>query len=55
MLKKATLIGNLGNVPAVRPTANRSAVTTLSVATHEAWTTTDGTRERRREWHSVLV
>ncbi len=55
MLNKVILIGNLGNVPTVRPTANGSAVTTLSVATHEAWTTADGTRERRTEWHTVVV
>ena len=55
-LNKVMIIGNLGADPELRYTNNNQAVTTLSVATHEAWGGKDGSeRQERTEWHKVVV
>ncbi len=54
MVNKVTLIGNLGRDPELFQTQNGQAVARLSVATNEVWMK-DGERQRRTEWHRVLV
>ena len=54
-LNKVILIGNLGNDPEVRSTANGSRVATLSVATSRQWTTQSGEKQEKTEWHRVVL
>lgn len=55
MLNKVMLIGRLGRDPELRYTQNGSPVTTLNIATDEAYTDKDGNRVERTEWHRVVV
>ena len=54
MVNKVVLIGNLGRDPELFHTQSGQAVVRLSVATNEVWTK-DGERQRRTEWHRVVV
>jgi single-strand DNA-binding protein len=54
-VNKVILIGNLGNDPEVRSTANGSTMTTISVATSESWKDRQtGQQQERTEWHRVV-
>ena len=55
-INKVILVGNLGNDPDVRTTANDSVVANLSVATSESWTDKNtGQRQTKTEWHRVVM
>jgi single-strand DNA-binding protein len=54
MVNKVVLIGNLGRDPELFQTQSGRAVARLSIATNEVWTK-DGERQRRTEWHRVVV
>ena len=54
MVNKVTLIGNLGRDPELFQTQSGQAVARLSIATNEVWTK-NGERQRRTEWHRVVV
>ena len=54
MVNKVVLIGNLGRDPELFHTQSGQTVARLSVATNEVWTK-DGERQRRTEWHPVVV
>jgi len=54
MVNKVTLIGNLGRDPELFHTQTGRAVARLSIATNEVWMK-DGERQRRTEWHRVVV
>ncbi len=54
MVNKVVLIGNLGRDPELFQTQGGRAVARLSLATNEVWTK-DGERQRRTEWHRVVV
>lgn len=54
-VNKAILIGNLGADPEVRYTASGTAVANFRIATSENYTTRDGTRETRTEWHRIVA
>lgn len=54
-INKVILIGNLGKDPEVRYMPSGGAVTTLSVATSEAWKDKQtGEQHERTEWHRVV-
>lgn len=54
-VNKVTLIGNLGQDPEVRYTANGSAVANVSIATAESWKDREsGDLQERTEWHRVV-
>ncbi len=54
-VNKVILIGNLGNDPDVRYTANGKAITNISLATSESWKDKDsGEQQERTEWHRVV-
>ena len=55
-LNKVQLIGHLGQDPDLRylPTSGQP-VASFSIATDEAFTGNDGTRQERVEWHQVVV
>jgi len=54
-LNKVLLIGHLGRDPEIRYTPNGLAIATFSLATSEAYTTKDGNRETRTEWHRIVA
>ena len=53
-INKVIIVGNLGNDPDVKYTQGGSAITTISVATTEAWKDKQtGQQQERTEWHRV--
>ena len=55
MVNKAILVGRLGRDPEVRHTASGTAVANFSLATDEFWNDQSGERQRRTEWHRIVV
>jgi len=54
-INKVILVGNLGNDPETRSMPNGSAVTTISIATTDAWKDKNsGQQQERTEWHRVV-
>ena len=51
---KVELIGNLGNDPDIKYSANGNQVTRISVATTEKWKDSSGNPQERTEWHRVV-
>lgn len=54
-VNKVIILGNLGQDPEVRMTQSGQQVATVNVATSESFTTRDGRREDRTEWHRVVL
>ena len=54
-VNKVILIGNLGRDPEMRYTKGGQPVANFTLATNEAFTTRDGQREERTEWHRIVV
>lgn len=54
-VNKVILVGNLGQEPETKYTANGSAITNVSVATSETWKDKQsGQQQERTEWHRVV-
>lgn len=49
------IIGNLGNDPEMRYTANGEAMTSFRIATNRSYTARDGERREETEWFSVVA
>lgn len=54
-LNRVVILGNLGQDPELRYTANQTPVCTLNVATTDYRTGPDGQRQEFTEWHRVVV
>ena len=54
-LNKAMLIGNLGRDAEMRYTADGTAVATLNLATTETWKDKEGQKQKKTEWHRIIV
>ncbi|MBW1929275.1 MAG: single-stranded DNA-binding protein [Deltaproteobacteria bacterium] len=54
-VNKVILIGNLGADPELRYTPSGRAVATFNLATKEQWTTKEGEKGERTEWHRVVA
>ncbi len=55
-VNKVILVGNLGQDPEVRYTANGAAVANITVATSEQWTDKQsGQKQEKTEWHRVVL
>jgi single-strand DNA-binding protein len=54
-VNKAILVGRLGVDPVKRYTSNGTPVVTYRMATSENWTTKDGQKEERTEWHRIVA
>jgi single-strand DNA-binding protein len=54
-VNKVILIGNLGGDPDLRRTNSGLAVSNLRIATTEVFTTRDGEKSKRTEWHRVTA
>jgi single-strand DNA-binding protein len=55
MLNKAIIIGNLGADPEIRSTQDGKEIATLKVATSETWKDRNGERQKKSEWHRVVI
>lgn len=53
-MNKVTLLGNLGNDPEIRSTANGSRVATLSLATSQQWKNQAGEKQEKTQWHRLV-
>ena len=53
MYQKIIIIGNLGNDPEMRYTAQGTPVTSFSVAANRVWTDQNGQRQERTTWFRV--
>ncbi len=53
-LNKVMLIGNLTRDPESRTTPSGQQVTTFSVATNRAWTSANGEKQERSEFHNIV-
>jgi single-strand DNA-binding protein len=54
-LNRVMIIGNLGQDPEIRYTANQTPVATFNVATTDFRTGADGQRQETTEWHRIVV
>jgi single-strand DNA-binding protein len=54
-LNKASLIGNVGQDPELRTTANGVRVANFSLATTRTWNGPSGDKQEKTEWHKCVV
>ncbi len=54
-VNKVMLIGNLGADPEIRYTPSGAAVANFRMATKDQWTTKEGEKEERTEWHKIVA
>lgn len=54
-VNKVILVGRLGGDPAVRYTAEGTAVANFSLATDESFTDRAGDKQKRTEWHRIVA
>ena len=54
-VNKVILIGRLGRDPETRYTGGGQAVANFSVATDESYKDKNGERQKRTEWHKIVV
>jgi single-strand DNA-binding protein len=54
-VNKVILVGNLGRDPEIRYTPSGQAVANFTLATSENFTSREGKREERTEWHRIVV
>ena len=55
-VNKAIIVGNLGNDPEIRYSANGNAIASISVATSERWKDKNsGEQQERTEWHRIKL
>lgn len=54
-VNKVILVGNLGSDPEVRSTPGGQRVANFRLATSRQWTGTDGQRQEKTEWHSIVA
>lgn len=55
-VNKVIIVGNLGADPETRYTGSGTAITSLRIATSEAWTDkASGEKQERTEWHRVKL
>jgi single-strand DNA-binding protein len=54
-VNKAILVGRLGRDPETRFTGGGQAVANFSVATDETYKDKNGERQKRTEWHKIVV
>jgi single-strand DNA-binding protein len=54
-VNKVILVGRLGRDPETRYTGSGQAVANFSVATDESYKDKNGERQKRTEWHKIVV
>ena len=54
-VNKVILLGNLGRDPELRYTQGGQAVANFSIATTERYSSKEGERQERTEWHNIVT
>ncbi|MCL2184076.1 MAG: single-stranded DNA-binding protein [Chitinispirillia bacterium] len=54
-INKVILIGNLGRDPELRYTPQGRPVVNFSMATTERWTSKEGEKQEKTEWHNIVL
>ncbi|MDI6808214.1 MAG: single-stranded DNA-binding protein [Candidatus Eisenbacteria bacterium] len=54
-VNKVILVGNLGSDPELRRTPAGTAVASFRIATNETWTSKNGEKGQRTEWHRIVA
>jgi len=54
-VNKAILIGRLGKDPEIRYTNSGAPVANFTIATSENWTSKEGKKEEKTEWHRIVA
>jgi single-strand DNA-binding protein len=54
-VNKVILIGNLGRDPELRYTPSGQAVANFTLATNERFSSKDGEKQERTEWHRIVA
>lgn len=54
-VNKVILVGNLGSDPTLRFTPNGTPVCNFNIATTERFTSKEGEKESRTEWHRIVT
>jgi single-strand DNA-binding protein len=54
-VNKVILIGNLGADPEIRTMPSGDVVANFNIATSERWTSKEGTKEEKTEWHRIVA
>jgi single-strand DNA-binding protein len=54
-VNKVILVGRLGRDPEMRYTSGGQPVANFSIATDETYKDRNGTRQKRTEWHKIVV
>lgn len=54
-VNKVILVGRLGSDPETRFTNGGQSVTNFSLATDESWKDKDGQKQKRTEWHRLVI
>ena len=52
---RVVLVGNLGKDAEVRFTSSGTAVANFAIATTERWTTKEGEKQKKTEWHRIVL
>ena len=55
MVNKVILIGRLGRDPEIRYSGDGVAIANFNLATSEKWTTQDGQKNEKTEWHKIVA
>src|SRR5260370_36540138 len=55
MVNRVTLVGRLGRDPETKFTGAGQAVANFSIATDETYKDKTGARQKRTEWHRIIV
>lgn len=53
-LNRVTLIGNVGDDPAITSTKNGSNIARISLATNRQWKDASGNQQERTDWHRIV-
>jgi single-strand DNA-binding protein len=54
-VNKVTILGTLGRDPQITSFPSGDRIAELSVATSERWTSKDGEKKEKTEWHKVII
>ncbi len=54
-VNKVILVGRLGTDPELKTVGQGQSVARLSLASSENWTSKDGQKQERTEWHRIVV
>jgi len=54
-VNRVTLVGHLGNDAKMSKTTNGNLVASFNMATNESWKNKNGDKEKRTEWHRIVL